>query len=85
MLVTSLRQNADSPAGNSANSAMPHVAMNGSESQCCQGNTPEPTELEFKNALKEATQEVQAAVLDINDILEEVQYLKEEIGAELSD
>jgi len=39
----------------------------------------EPTEDEFNAALKEATQELQSAVTDINSILEELQYMKEDL------
>lgn len=38
----------------------------------------EPTELEYNNAIREATQELQKSVSDINDILEEAHYLQED-------
>jgi hypothetical protein len=39
----------------------------------------EPTEDEFNAAVKEATQELQTVVTDINGILEELQYIKEDL------
>lgn len=38
----------------------------------------EPTEVEYNNALREATQELQKSVSGINEILEETQFLLEE-------
>lgn len=38
----------------------------------------EPTEAEYNNALREATQELQKSVQEINDILEEAHFLQED-------
>lgn len=46
--------------------------------QSCHSTTVEPTETEFQGALREATQELQAAVSEINEILEDMQYSVEE-------
>ena len=56
-------------AGGPANSVRPD--------QGCHTSV-EPTEIEYKNALREATQELQNSVLEINDILEEAHFLQEE-------
>jgi len=46
---------------------------------CGASKAQEPTEEEFNGAMKEATRELQAAVTDINSILEELQYIKEDL------
>lgn len=45
---------------------------------CGASKAQEPTEEEFNGAVTEATRELQAAVTEINGILEELQYLKED-------
>ena len=46
---------------------------------CDASKAKEPTEDEFNGAMEEATRELQTAVEDINGILEELQYMKDDL------
>ena len=47
---------------------------------CDASKAQEPTEDEFNGAMEEATRELQTAVQDINGILEELQYVKDDMS-----